>query len=913
MNAKLHSHRIHPQLPIFELRGNGTAAIYVPGYVFAMPDKETGALTSVFQKVVPASPQLAEIATQLETYALAATTAWQELRDRPFEPLCLTIYPSNQCQLGCIYCYAVGPHGQRGPGRGSGRVSSISLRMVEGAARTVAENCKRRRKPFDLVLHGGGEPTLHWNVLKRIVAVVKRIAKSCDLTLRSYISTNGVISTDQARWLGLHIDHISLSTDCVPEIQNTQRPFLDGRPTSENVERTASVLRSIGARFSVRCTVTHDTVHRQVEMLTAMNARFGVREFYFEPVYRSHGKEGCALNTAADAACFVDHLLAAQQIAKALDCELQYSGVRLDEIHGPYCNVLRDVLQLTPDGAAMSCFISTGSTGGMNAACQIGRWDPAKGTFQFDQSRIHTLQERTTEIPRQCHNCHNIYHCARECPDKCPVHANTAFAPVGGFRCQVQRQLSCAWILDAANVSSRRSTVSIPLKETQDAAQCLSRIPKSLSAVALANKWLLASGRHISTLRRAPDPIWAIRGYDIDGSDAWREISKHIMTRVPQSPMCIYIHVPFCDRKCGFCDCYAFPLKTQHGMHMQHYVKALQNEIRAWASLSTLTQRPVTTVHFGGGTPTILQAKDMRETINSLKCNFKVNSLTELALESTSSHITPESLELFRELGITRLHVGVQSLDNQVRQQAGRKDSASTVEDKLRAALKMGMVVTVDVIYGLPGQTISGFVDTLRRLDSLGIHGVSLYRLNLTAHNRSFVQRHALADRSLVELWFFLQVGETLLRSWNYRKTHFAHFSRPLDRYLYYRHTRRGEDLLALGPSADGVFGRIHYRHHDLGEYMRRSNSCSPALCGAVSESVTESRLQPAVASVMTASCSAKEFEELGASALLASWEREGLVAYDHLESAFVLTANGSWFISDMLGELESAGGGGTD
>jgi oxygen-independent coproporphyrinogen-3 oxidase len=390
----------------------------------------------------------------------------------------------------------------------------------------------------------------------------------------------------------------------------------------------------------------------------------------------------------------------------------------------------------------------------------------------------------------------------------------------------------------------------------------------------------------------------------MDAAHAWREISGPICAQMPSSPISIYIHVPFCDRKCDFCDCYSIPLEHSDEQRFGHFTIALLNEIRAWARLPQLRERPVTTIHFGGGTPTFLPIECLRIIINALKHSFKIDPSTEIAFESTSTQLSPALFAFFREAGIARLHVGVQTLDDPIRKRAGRKEQAAVVEEKLRMALGSGLVLTVDVIYGLPGQTISGLVDTLTRLNSLGVHGFSLYRLNLTTHNQPFAREHALGERNLTELFFFFQIAEALLRSWNYRKTHFAHFSKPPDRYLYYRHTYRGEDLLALGPSADGVFGSLHYRHPEMRDYLQATTGDSPALMGAAWETAAESRLQPAISSIMTSSLKRQTFKQLGADHLMDNWINEGLLVFDESQDAFGLTAAGSWLISDILAEL---------
>jgi coproporphyrinogen III oxidase-like Fe-S oxidoreductase/pyruvate-formate lyase-activating enzyme len=907
MKFEPHSHRVHPHLPIFRITACGLAALYTPGRVAPLSDRDASLITQAYCGGCTLPPTLSKVAAQLEAHAAAAQSAWLNLAKRAFEPVCLTVHLSNSCQLQCVYCYAAGPAGERDHGWVGKPLPRVNPRAVAAAARLVARNCQERSEPLQLVLHGGGEPTLHWDLFQEILSVVKTIGSEFDIDVVCCVSTNGVFSEAQARWVAANVDRVSLSIDGTPEIQNCQRPFPNGRPTADYVERTASLLTGSSVELSVRATITRQTVHRQAEIIAYLNARHEIRHFCFEPAYRANPGAAWAQNSLGDAARFVDHFLAAQYVARAIGCELQYSGVRLDEIHGPYCQVLRDVLQLSPDGYAVSCFLSTDGTQKAFWPHRVGYWDPKSESIQIDLPYIRALREQALTIPKQCFDCPNIYHCVRGCPDACPIGDSADPAPAGGFRCFVQQRLGCAWILNTLSPVLELDEQALPPEEASIAGAQLAQVPERLSAAGIAKDWLLASQRDLSQPRRAPDPIWATRGYERNGAEAWGELSGPIMAGLSPSPISIYVHVPFCDRRCAFCDCYSFAAANGDDARIEEYVKALLGEVRAWASLIPLNQCPVTTVHFGGGTPTFLRSDYLRAVVNELRTCFNLGDSTELALESTSSQIDPERLALLSELGFTRLHVGVQSLEDPVRERLGRSEPAAVVRERIRAALALGMVVTADVIYGLPGQGLAGFADTLSQLDSLGVHGFSLYRLNLTSHNKPFARKYGLTARNLTEQFFFFQVGEEILRSRNYRKTHFAHFSRPADRYLYYRHTRRGEDLLALGASADGVLGRFHYRHADLRQYSRNTNHQAPALLGGVMETDAESRLQPAIACLMTANLSPAVWKDLGATPLLVRWEREGLIAFDESEGGYILSANGSWFISEMLAELAAA------
>jgi len=192
----------------------------------------------------------------------------------------------------------------------------------------------------------------------------------------------------------------------------------------------------------------------------------------------------------------------------------------------------------------------------------------------------------------------------------------------------------------------------------------------------------------------------------------------------------------------------------------------------------------------------------------------------------------------------------------------------------------------------------------LERLHATGIHSVSLYRLNVSARNRKFLEQQRDFTRDAVYDYLLFQAAHQFLIQAGYAKNHFTHFARAEDRNLYYNHARRGEDLLALGPTADGVFGAYHYRHP---EYQPYTSGCSPeipVLEGGLSETPLERNLHPVITALMTANLSQAMIEEFQLQFLLEKWlETVFLTKSDH---AYTLTANGSWFLSEMLAELKS-------
>jgi radical SAM protein with 4Fe4S-binding SPASM domain len=397
------------------------------------------------------------LASALEVRGRQAELAWRNLAEKSFEPECLTLYLSNRCNLACSYCYSapVAPAG----GRASLRMVSepvaeaafpiLKEPVIYAAARLVARSCAGQRKPLTLVLHGGGEPTLHWSLLQRVIGEVQRIASAHGVSMFSYIATHGLLPEDRAAWLAANFSLIGLSCDGPPDIQNANRPFVLGSPTADIVERTAAVFARAGAVHDVRMTVTPENVKRQREIALYACERLCARTVRFEPVYDARRTSGPRFRPE-QAEEFVEHFLDAREAVRQRGGDLVASGVRIDEIHGPYCNPLRDTLQLTPDGVATACFLSTGSGEAHEQVMAFGRFDAATSEFVVDQEQATALRRRAARVPERCRACGNVYHCARDCPDTCVITTNSADEPAEGFRCRVQQLLGHREIWDMA-------------------------------------------------------------------------------------------------------------------------------------------------------------------------------------------------------------------------------------------------------------------------------------------------------------------------------------------------------------------------------------------------------------------------------------------------------------------------------
>ena len=197
---------------------------------------------------------------------------------------------------------------------------------------------------------------------------------------------------------------------------------------------------------------------------------------------------------------------------------------------------------------------------------------------------------------------------------------------------------------------------------------------------------------------------------------------------MPQA-MGIYIHIPFCLARCNYC---AFvSLAGAEEMHAP-YVAALCSEIAAAGGDFSLPAAKVDTVFLGGGTPTVLAASALGEILQKVRTTFVLDADAEISIEANPGTLDPVKLSLLRFAGFNRLSIGVQSFDDAVLNAAARIHRAAQAKETFSQAREAGFDnISLDLMYGLPGQSGASWQDTLKQAIALGPEHISAYGLKL--------------------------------------------------------------------------------------------------------------------------------------------------------------------------------------
>ena len=274
----------------------------------------------------------------------------------------------------------------------------------------------------------------------------------------------------------------------------------------------------------------------------------------------------------------------------------------------------------------------------------------------------------------------------------------------------------------------------------------------------------------------------------------------------------LYIHVPFCQTKCPYCD-----FNTYQGIEnlMSPFLEALVAEIAAWGR--ALGGPPVNTVFFGGGTPSYLPDGDLGRIMEAVGQAFGIRGDAEVTVEANPGDLTPAKAASLLEQGINRVSIGVQSLDNDLLNLLGRRHDADGAIAAFRTVNEAGFDnVNLDLIYGLPWQTLGQWQDTLRRLAGLEPTHISLYCLTVEEGTplHRWVEQGQVPHPDTDLAADMYQYARKLLGEQGYHHYEISNWSKP---GLPSRHNLaywRNVPYLGVGPGSHSCLGG--YRFWDM-------------------------------------------------------------------------------------------------
>lgn len=299
-------------------------------------------------------------------------------------------------------------------------------------------------------------------------------------------------------------------------------------------------------------------------------------------------------------------------------------------------------------------------------------------------------------------------------------------------------------------------------------------------------------------------------------------------------PLSLYVHVPFCNTICYYCGCNK--IITKDKSRADEYIDYLGRELDLIAE-SLQGQHQLAQLHFGGGTPTFLSDQQLAQVFEHIKRHFQLKPSGEYSIEIDPRKVSVETVYRLRELGFNRMSVGIQDLDPKVQQAVNREQSLAETRAVIEAARACGFQsVSVDVIYGLPHQTLASMQATLETILQLNPDRLALYHYAHLPHMFKPQRRINAEDLpSSAEKLDILQWAVKWLTEQGYVFIGMDHFAKPQDelalalkqgrlqRNFQGYSTHADCDLIGIGVSSIGKVGVNYIQNEkDINEYYAR-------------------------------------------------------------------------------------------
>ncbi len=283
-------------------------------------------------------------------------------------------------------------------------------------------------------------------------------------------------------------------------------------------------------------------------------------------------------------------------------------------------------------------------------------------------------------------------------------------------------------------------------------------------------------------------------------------------------PLGLYLHIPFCQKKCNYCDFYSIPGQESK---WKPYYKALLTHLQETASFTP--DHYLDTIYFGGGTPSYFHSEYLASLLHTIQTRFQVQPDAEITIEANPGSITEDRLSFLRQAGFNRISIGMQSEKDETLSILGRPHTFSQTKEAVQAARNAGFQnLSLDLMYGLPHQTLESWQNTLQTAVDLNPDHLSCYGLKIEEGTPFYNQRnHFFLPDDDIQADFYLFCVHFLKKA-GYEQYEISNFAKP---GMESRHNLKYwtlNEYIGLGPGAHSDFGGYRYSFlRDLDAYIQ--------------------------------------------------------------------------------------------
>jgi coproporphyrinogen III oxidase-like Fe-S oxidoreductase len=283
-------------------------------------------------------------------------------------------------------------------------------------------------------------------------------------------------------------------------------------------------------------------------------------------------------------------------------------------------------------------------------------------------------------------------------------------------------------------------------------------------------------------------------------------------------PLGLYLHIPFCRKRCKFC--YFRVYTDKNAGDVERYVAALSREIELVSRLPVMGGRPFRFVYFGGGTPSFLSARQLTSLVDRLRANINWDHAEEVTFECEPGTLSHPKLQTLKELGVTRLSLGVENFGDKILEENGRAHLSPEILKAWDWIQDVGFPNTnIDLISGMVGENWDNWKDTVRKTVELAPDSVTIYQMELpfnTVYSQDILGHRIetpVADWPLKRAWVDYAFDELLAAGYHVSSAYTVVKDKQKVNFSYRDNLWRGSDLLATGVASFGHISGIHYQN----------------------------------------------------------------------------------------------------
>ncbi len=297
-----------------------------------------------------------------------------------------------------------------------------------------------------------------------------------------------------------------------------------------------------------------------------------------------------------------------------------------------------------------------------------------------------------------------------------------------------------------------------------------------------------------------------------------------------RTPLGLYIHIPFCRKRCKFC--YFRVYTNQNAQAIENYVQALMREMELISQRAAIGNRELKFVYFGGGTPSYLSSRQLRSLRDRMSEYISWDRAEEVTFECEPGTLNLEKLETLRDMGITRISLGVENFDDHILEENGRAHLSPEIMRAYDWIQQVGFPqVNIDLIAGMIGETDENWHRCVEKAAEMQPDNITMYQMELPFNTviskemRETGIASPVADWPTKRRWVSEAMDRLLAAGYHVSSGNEMIKNPATDHFVYRDHLFRGSDLIATGVSSFGHFQGVHYQNLDgIEDYMETVN-----------------------------------------------------------------------------------------